>query len=325
MHPDTPAENWIRNPDAHGLFVPADPPASATLLSRYARLAPERLSWSRGCLGLPALTLSLDLDPPPDAFARHFQETLTRWVPAASPTTGPRKPADTPMSVARMIEAETRFVRLCLDALDRWNREPNAIVLWDIDETLIGSGDGVRFVRPSSEATLLYAARHFPRLQNGILSSLAPLWIPAAARFIEQTLAAAGAEVRFEPDARFSFRPALDLLEPIPWDRVRDGLRTAGLPDCDPGHLPLGWPMYATEFTRVLTVGTLRSRGWNAKVIDNDLNACFDPDNPAENRASDQVRSWIRAMLGDACALGPHWWPQDAEEWILQRIAERAP
>lgn len=242
MRPDPPVEAWIRDPETHGLFVPVTTTAPPELLSRYTRIPPERLSWSRGFLGLPAFTPDYDL--PPEAFPAHFQTALTRWVAEATVATGATPRTD-------------------------------------------------------------------------------PAWIPAAAAFIEGTMAAAGAVVPFAPERRFSFRPALDLLEPVPWDAIRRGLRAAGLPECDAGQHPGGWPMYPTEFARVLTLATLRNRGWNAKVIDNDLNACFDPDNPAENRPAPQVRSWFQEVLGGACAVGPHWWPQDAEEWILRRVAER--
>ena len=55
-------------------------------------------------------------------------------------------------------------------------------------------------------------------------------------------------------------------------------------------------------------------------MIDNDLNACFDEENAAENQVSNEVRAWMRSVLGSSCALGSHWWPQEAEEWILELI-----
>lgn len=33
---------------------------------------------------------------------------------------------------------------------------------------------------------------------------------------------------------------------------------------------------------------------------------------------SAEARQWLTTMLGETCAIGPHWWPQEAEEWILE-------
>jgi hypothetical protein len=204
-------------------------------------------------------------------------------------------------------------------ALDRWNREDGAIVLWDIDETLVGSGSLLRFLRPSSESVLRYAERHYPNLRHGVLSSLAPKWISAAADLIAQVL---GRSTSFgDANFRLSFRPALDRFDGVDWGIMREALVKCGLPTCGRGPFADGWPFYVTEFSRVIALHSLRSRGHNVKVVDNDLNACFDRDNTAENQVGEEARDWLKAMLGETCATGPHWWPQEAEEWILEVLA----
>ncbi|MBX3745522.1 MAG: hypothetical protein KF833_09465 [Verrucomicrobiae bacterium] len=322
-HPLTAA---LLDPQAEGALVHAGHDATPEISATYSSLPADRMSWCRGFLGIPPLTLDLDL--PRETFVASFQSKLETWLhqtsrrPSGSGPQGGKGNTDpTPTSVwPRLVELETRFVSICLEALDRWSREDGALVLWDIDETLVGSGARVRFLRPSSEAVLRHAIRHYPHLRHGVLSSLAPKWIPAAAALIATVLDLPGPFG--DPEFRFSFRPALDRFDPHPWPVLRQALREAGLPDCSPGTFPGDWPFYVTEFSRVIALHFLRRRGWNVKVIDNDLNACFDPDNSQENQIGEAARHWLREMLGDTCATGPHWWPQDTEEWIIGKIRE---
>lgn len=300
----------LADPEGQGVLVRAGATSSPEILAAYSSFPPNRLSWTRGFLEGPPLDPDLTL--PPDRFVDAFGGQLS----AAWGTVGPRGPGQL---TERILRYEANFVALCLGALERWNREVDAILLWDIDETLLGSGSRLRFLRPSSEAVLRYAERHFTNLRHGILSSLAPEWIPAAADLIAQVL---GRPASFgEADFRFSFRPALDRFEGVPWDIMGQALRMRGLPVCSRGPFPDGWPLYVTEFSRVVALHAMRSRGHNVKVIDNDLNACFDPENTAENQVSEEARQWLKIMLGETCATGPHWWPQEAEEWILNLLA----
>jgi hypothetical protein len=300
----------LADPEGQGILVRAAVTSTPEITAAYSSFPPSRLSWTQGFLEGPPLVLDLTL--PPDRFIEAFGDQLrAAWGTAGGRGSG--KLTD------RILRYETNFVALCLDALERWNRESDAILLWDIDETLLGSGSRLRFLRPSSETVLRYAERHFTNLRHGILSSLAPEWIPAAADLIAKVL---GRSSSFgEANFRFSFRPALDRFDGVDWDIMMQALRKRGLPGCGRGAFPDGWPFYVTEFSRVLALHSMRSRGEKVKVIDNDLNACFDPENTAENQVSDEARQWLKAMLGETCATGPHWWPQEAEEWILEHLA----
>lgn len=295
--------------EEQGILVRANSRCSPEVRAAYSTLRPDGLSWFRGFLGGPPLDLDLTL--PLDAFVAAFEGQLRgSWGTSGFPEAGPIP--------ARVVGLESHFVALCLRALERWSREKDAVILWDIDETLIGSGSRIRFLRPSSEAVLRYAERQFPNLRHGILSSLAPEWIPAAADLISTIL---GRSTEFgESGYRYSFRPALDRLDRIDWKEMRVAMERCGIPDCGPGPFDREWPLYVTEFSRVLALHRMRQRGENVKVVDNDLNACFDLANPAENQVSDEARAWLSAMIGDHCATGPHWWPQEAEEWILEWI-----
>lgn len=256
--------------------------------------------------------LDLDLALPQDRVIDAFGNPMR----AAWGTVGSRGSA---RLTDRILRYEMNFVALCLDALERWNGENDAILLWDIDETLLGSGSRLRFLHPSSETVLQHAERHYPNRRHGILSSLAPEWIPAAADLIARVF---GRPISFgETHLRFSFRPALDRFDGVDWDMVVQALRKLDRPAFGRGPFPYGWLVYVTEFSRVLALHSMRRRGHNVKVIDNDLNACFDPENTAENQVGEEARHWLKAMLGDTCATGPHGWPQEAEAWILEHLA----
>jgi hypothetical protein len=320
----------IEAPEESGVLVRVGPGFTGTVAARgaYSRLEAETMSWTRGFLGRPGMEWESELELPVPAFVEAFERRLVDWIRAHPiPTTGRSGPRERqPDSrapngpAARTARWEARFVALALTALERWQTEPEALVLWDIDETLVGTGAGVRFLRPSSEAVLRYAERHFPTLRHGVLSSLAPAWIPAAVQYIGAVLGRAESSPWCEPDHRFSFRPALDRFEEVDWDSMRAAMRERGLPDCGGGGFARGWPFYVTEFSRVLSVWHLRRGGLNAKVIDNDLNACFDEANPAENQIGPEARAWLGTVLGDSVATGPHWWPHEVEEWILALI-----
>jgi hypothetical protein len=300
----------VADPEGQGILVRAGAASSAETLAAYTSFPPGRLSWARGFLGGPPLDLDLDL--PPAAFIDAFGRQLRAgW--------GTARTGSSARLTDRILGFETNFVAICLGALDRWNQEDGAIVLWDIDETLIGSGSRLRFLRPSSESVLRYAEHQYPNLRHGVLSSLAPDWIPAAADLIAQVL---GRSTSFgDANFRLSFRPALDRFDGVDWGILMQALGKCGLPTCGRGPFADGWPFYVTEFSRVIALHSLRSRGHNVKVVDNDLNACFDRDNTAENQVGDEARDWLKAMLGETCATGPHWWPQETEEWILELLA----
>jgi hypothetical protein len=300
----------IADPEGQKILVRAKATCTPAITAAYSSFPPSRLSWTRGFLDGPPLDLDLTL--PQDRFIDTFQIQLR----AAWGTQGARSSG---RLTDRILQLETNFVAICLPALERWNRESDAILLWDIDETLLGSGSRLRFLRPSSEIVLRYAERHFTNLRHGMLSSLAPEWIPAAADLIAQVL---GRSSSFgEANFRFSFRPALDRFDGVDWDSMVQALRRRDLPACGRGTFQDGWPFYVTEFSRVLALHAMRTRGHNVKVIDNDLNACFDMENTAENQVGNEARQWLNTMLGETCATGPHWWPQEAEEWILQHLA----
>ncbi|MBL9128481.1 MAG: hypothetical protein JNL97_12580 [Verrucomicrobiales bacterium] len=324
-------DSAIQAPEDEGILVriPPGPAGTANTAGNYSSLRPERMSWRRGFLGRPSLEWDAELPVP--EFTASFERRLLDWI-RSHPTGATDRPTTRGLAgdgragadrAARVARLESRFVALTLSALDRWHVESDAVILWDIDETLVGTGTGVRFLRPSSEAVLRYARRHFPGLRHGVLSSLAPAWIPAAVEYIGAVIATDGASTWCEPEYRFSFRPALDRFDDVDWESMRPALRSIGLPDCGGGTFARGWPLYVTEFSRVLCLWHLRRRGINVKVVDNDLNACFDADNSAENQIGTEARAWLARVLGDTVACGPHWWPQEAEEWILEVIEGR--
>jgi hypothetical protein len=323
MKPQPSLASLLVHPDREGALIPAHPTATQDLLRAYSHLPPARMSWCRGFLGNEPLRL--DDTERGEGFVRIFRREFSAWLGRAQKPMPGGDPAKPPLALAiqqfrhqRIVELESRFVSSCVTALERWNQEPQATVMWDLDETLIGSGTRIRFLRPSSEAVLNYTFRHLPLLRHGILTSLSSEWVPAAATIIGTVL---NLPRPFGHEAwRFSFRPALDLFEKFDWETVRNTLKEVGIPDCPPGRFDRGWPFYVTEFSRVITLRCLQRRGVNIKVIDNDLNACFDPENPMENQVGDEARSWLGQMLGDTCATGPHWWPQETEEWILELI-----
>lgn len=121
----------LADPEGQGILVRADARSTPAISAAYTSFPPSRLSWRRGFLEGPPLVHDFAL--PPDRFIHAFGDQL-RIAWGTTNTRGTARLTD------RILRYESNFVALCLGALERWNRESDAIVLWDIDETLLGSG-----------------------------------------------------------------------------------------------------------------------------------------------------------------------------------------
>lgn len=145
MKPQPSLASLLVHPDREGALIPAHPTATPELLRAYSHLPPARMSWCRGFLGHEPLRL--DDTERGEAFVRTFRRELSAWMGRVRKPTTDGDTAKSPLALAiqpfrqqRIVELESRFVSICVTALERWNQEPHATVMWDLDETLIGSG-----------------------------------------------------------------------------------------------------------------------------------------------------------------------------------------
>lgn len=290
--------------------------------ARYDGLPGSSASWYLGFAGLPPLApdLGLPVDAFPTAFRSAWQHTLESVL--ARPEAGPPNPQRERLrecvrhhgGIEALVEGESRFVSLLVHTLERWAREDADVVLWDIDGTMFGTTARYRFMTPSSEVTLRYAARNWPRLRHGILTSVAHRWIPPALHVLQNTLQ--GAPVRWSADHLFSLHDPISRLDVLDWSRIEDLLRTAGLPAANRGHLPGGWPVNPVELTRVLAFLAIRRQGADARFVDNDLNLALDASVASEEALSAETRTWLRSLVGGHFAAGAHWFPERTEDFI---------
>ncbi len=128
-------------------FVPETVPGTFESLENNS-------SWMRGFAGLSRLRLDYELPVP--AFVEHFRGSVCAWidgVEANSQAPNHIRATSAQQSAGAIAELETRFVLSVLEALQRWNEGGPGVVLFDLDETLIGSQSSVRFMRPNGVTT----------------------------------------------------------------------------------------------------------------------------------------------------------------------------
>jgi hypothetical protein len=83
------------------------------------------------------------------------------------------------------VERERQFMKAVLDGFEKWSKEANNIVLWDVDDTLgkvlyLGNDGNERvwYLRPAMQILVPYLKEHYPNVKNGFITNRKKTGIP---------------------------------------------------------------------------------------------------------------------------------------------------
>ncbi len=155
-----------------------------------------------------------------------------------------------------IVEKEVDFVTNIINAYERWSKEENVTVLWDVDDTLgkmhsTKEGSVWRF-RPSMVGLLNFLSKEYPDVKNGIISNRAEV-----ANLFNPEGSLNEISSYFDKQFLISTRE-LKLEESVSSD-IEDRLKTTNIsPDKD-------------CISKFSVLDTKRNEGLNVKIIDNNI------------------------------------------------------
>ena len=74
------------------------------------------------------------------------------------------------------LEREKEFMKRVLESYERWSRDDNNVVLWDVDETMgkvefVNGSEYTWHFRPAMQLLIPYLSIRYPSIKNGILTT----------------------------------------------------------------------------------------------------------------------------------------------------------